>query len=242
MTFFGLRKLPSIESLRYVFAVMVIFMSFGAFLIPLGSIAQQDDLEPPETVEVSSPSRYTFRVRLSELADLKVKEGDAIDVGQVIADRSQDRDRLLVEKQRLELAITRLESHSVTPPLAPRPVPNNPALPSVNYDTYTVDIAQRITQLELAQQAIADQESLIQEISLLNEPLLVVHEKAKLEKLKVDAYTAQLDLDKAQANLKNAQAQREHQEYLSSLAIAYKSHQSEAFHSHDLSQSKASYP
>jgi hypothetical protein len=92
---FAYKKLPSTEPLRYLFSVVVIFMTFGAFLIPFGSIAQQDSPELPETAEASSPSRYSFRIRLSELDDLKVQEEDTIDVGQVIADRSKDRDRPL---------------------------------------------------------------------------------------------------------------------------------------------------
>ncbi|QCS49807.1 hypothetical protein FEK30_10355 [Picosynechococcus sp. PCC 11901] len=122
---FAAQKLKLSEPVRYLFSVIVIFMSFGAFLLPLGSIAQQqqdDELEVTEEIG-NSPSRYTFKVKLTELDDLKVKEGDTVAINQVIADRPQDRDRLLVEKQRLELAIARLETLKVIPPLAPVPFP-----------------------------------------------------------------------------------------------------------------------
>ncbi|WP_255447819.1 coiled-coil domain-containing protein [Picosynechococcus sp. PCC 11901] len=90
----------------------------------------------------------------------------------------------------------------------------------MSYETHKADIAQATTKLELAKLAVADQKSLIEEIAQLNEPLLVTHEKAKLETLKIDQQTAELELNKAIAALKDAQAQRQHQEYLSSLAIA----------------------
>ncbi|ACB00914.1 MULTISPECIES: hypothetical protein [Cyanophyceae] len=227
---FAAQKLKPSEPIRYLFSVMVIFMSFGAFLLPLGSIAQQqqdDELEVTEEI-ANSPSRYTFNVKLTELDDLKVKEGDTVEINQVIADRPQDRDRLLVEKQRLQLAIARLETLKVTPPLAPRAVPMTPELPPVSYETHKANIAQATTKLELAKLAIADQKSLIEEIAQLNEPLLVTHEKAKLETLKIDQQTAELELNKAIANLKDAQAQRQHQEYLSSLAIAERIERSNA--------------
>ncbi|ANV85751.1 hypothetical protein AWQ21_14550 (plasmid) [Picosynechococcus sp. PCC 7003] len=219
---FALQKLKPSEPIRYLFSVMVIFMSFGAFLLPLGSIAQQNEPEETEveSVVANSPSRYTFKVKLTELDDLKVKEGDEVSINQVIADRPQDRDRLLVEKQRLQLAIARLNTLEISRPLPPRTVPEVAGLPPVSYESHKANIAQATTKLELAKLAIANQKSLIEEISQLNEPLLVTHETAKLEALKVDQQTAQLELNKAVANLKDAQAQRQHQEYLSSLAIA----------------------
>ncbi|WP_099240912.1 hypothetical protein [Synechococcus sp. BDU 130192] len=118
------QKLNPSEPVRYLFSVMVIFMSFGAFLLPLGSIAQQEEKEVEPVEEIAnSPSRYTFKVKLTELDDLKVKEGDTVEINQVIADRPQERDYLLLEKQRLELAIARLETLKVIPSLAPVPFP-----------------------------------------------------------------------------------------------------------------------
>ncbi|ANV87111.1 hypothetical protein AWQ22_06345 [Picosynechococcus sp. PCC 7117] len=121
---FAAQKLKPSEPVRYLFSVIVIFMSFGAFLLTLGSIAQQEEREIDLVEEVSnSPSHYTFKVKFTELDDLKVKEGDTVKINPVIADRPQERDHLLLEKQRLELAIARLETLKVIPSLAPVPFP-----------------------------------------------------------------------------------------------------------------------
>ncbi|WP_030006321.1 hypothetical protein [Picosynechococcus sp. NKBG042902] len=124
MTIFAAQKLKLSEPVCYLFSVIVIFMSCGAFLLTLGSTTQQEEKKIDPVAKVSnSPSRYTFKVKFTELDDLKVEEGDTVKINQVIGDRPQDRDRLLVEKQRLELAIARLETLKVIPPLAPVPFP-----------------------------------------------------------------------------------------------------------------------
>lgn len=53
----------------------------------------------------TSPRRLTIKVSVAEPSDLKVKEGDRIKTGQLIADRSRERSRITSQKQQLTISL-----------------------------------------------------------------------------------------------------------------------------------------
>ena len=59
----------------------------------------------PETSSQYSRSRHTINLVLNELDELKVTEGQRVNVGDIISDRTSAREKLLAKKQRLETAI-----------------------------------------------------------------------------------------------------------------------------------------
>ena len=52
-------------------------------------------------------NRHTITLVLSQLSDLKVEEGQRINVGDIISDRTSERTKLQAKKQRLESSLTR---------------------------------------------------------------------------------------------------------------------------------------
>ncbi len=57
----------------------------------------------------STPNRHTITLTLNELSDLKVEEGQRINVGDIISDRTSERTKLQAKKQRLEDSLTRVK-------------------------------------------------------------------------------------------------------------------------------------
>ncbi len=52
-------------------------------------------------------NRHTITLVLNQLSDLKVEEGQRINVGDIISDRTTERTKLQAKKQRLEASLTR---------------------------------------------------------------------------------------------------------------------------------------
>ena len=75
-----------------------------------------NSISPPKqtTQPNEAPRRLTINVSVTDPDDLKVAEGDRISVGQLIADRGRERQRLEAQARQLDLTLQRLE-HSHYP-------------------------------------------------------------------------------------------------------------------------------
>ncbi|MEA5467219.1 hypothetical protein [Leptothoe sp. PORK10 BA2] len=91
------------------------------------AIAQQPNIitptTPPEQPKDEAPRRLTITVAVADPEDLKVAEGDLITAGDLIADRTRDRNRLEAQARQLALTLQRLEQSTITPPQPPQPPP-----------------------------------------------------------------------------------------------------------------------
>ena len=139
---------------------------------------------PPEqpTQPNEAPRRLTISVSVTDPDDLKVTEGDRISVGQLIADRGRERQRLEAQARQLELTMQRLEQSTITPPLPPA------TPPPIATPTYLEEIAA----IERAKADVDQAEALIsaknEELAYLGQlsnldPLVMEHETAKLAEL-----------------------------------------------------------
>ncbi len=152
------------------------------------AIAQQPSFvtptSPPEqpTQPDEAPRRLTINVSVTDPDDLKVTEGDRISVGQLIADRTRERQRLEAQARQLTLTLQRLESATITPPLPPA------TPPPIATPTYLEEIAA----IDRAKADVDQAEALIaakhQELDYLAQlpnldPLVMEHEQAKLAEL-----------------------------------------------------------
>ena len=152
------------------------------------ALAQQaitSELQPklPQPTQPSeAPRRLTINVSVTDPDDLKVTEGDLISVGQLIADRTRDRNRLEAQARQLDLALQRLEHSTITPPLPPA------TPPPIATPTYLEEIAA----IDRAKADVDQAEALItakhQEIDYLAQlpnldPLVMEHEQARLAEL-----------------------------------------------------------
>ena len=136
--------------------------------------------QPPQSTEV--PRRLTISISVTDPDDLKVTEGDRISVGQLIAARTRDRNRLEAQARQLDLTLQRLEHSTITPPLPPAtPLP-------IATPTYLEEIAA----IDRAKADVDQAEALIsakhQELDYLAQlpnldPLVMEHEQAKLAEL-----------------------------------------------------------
>jgi hypothetical protein len=147
---------------------------------------EQFPLSPPEqnaeTPVSNSPQRLTIRVTVADPEDLKVAEGDRVEVGQLIADRGRERRRLEVQQAQLQLSLQQLESSTVTAPAAPAQAP---AIASPTYLEQQAAIDRAKATVDMAEMAIANKQQEIDYLSALPnlDPLVLEHERVKLADL-----------------------------------------------------------
>ena len=110
--------------------------------------------EPLHPTTEDSPRRLTITVAITDPEDLKVKEGDRVEAGQLIADRTRERERLETQHQQLTLTLQKLQSSTTTPPQQPAPVPAMDALPNPSYLEEEAAIERAKVTVEQAEAAI----------------------------------------------------------------------------------------
>jgi len=108
-----------------------IFLSCAGTLIAIAAMpvrspdivtAQQSLEQPVEPVPVTSTrKRHTITVTVSSPEDIKVAEGDRITEGAVIADRTKEREKLIQQRDQLQLVINKAIQATPIPPPPPEP-------------------------------------------------------------------------------------------------------------------------
>jgi biotin carboxyl carrier protein len=177
---------------------------------------QAPAVQPPQpqlitTPPVSTQPRVlTFTLSLSEPDDLKVRQGDYVASGDVLADRTRERSGLQAQMQKTQISLQRIQAQQVLDPPQPLPVPPVSGLPPVFYGTQEASIRGIEDNIDLQKR----------KIDLLGTmrpsevpPAMREHEDRILEKL-------YRDLELAKAELKQAQEKRAFQEYEHSLSMA----------------------
>ena len=76
---------------------------------------------------------HKLSIQVIKPDDLKIKQGDSINVGQIIADRTDERQQLLVQQNQIELSIKQIESRKIIEPNKPKNVPEMATLPEANF-------------------------------------------------------------------------------------------------------------
>jgi biotin carboxyl carrier protein len=158
----------------------------------------------------------TFDLRhVAEPNDLKIKEGQQVKVGQIIADRELQRSRLSFQKQQLKISLTRLETANITPPAPPTATPTVNSLPPISYLEHEAAV-------EKTKAAIASVSSELdlkkQEIDYLSkvpnlDPVILEHERTKLAELQRNHTAAVREYQLAMGKLQSAKDSRKYQEY-----------------------------
>lgn len=190
-------------------------------LSPKSSISQL----PPSTIAVPSPAsthlpkRLTITVSVSQPDDLKIKEGQQLQVGELIADKGRERTRLEAQKSQLSLALQRLKTATITAPLPPARVPAIAALPTTQYLEQEFAIQRAKVTVSQAERSIGLKR---QEVAYLQglehlDPLIFEHEQAQLDQLQQQHEAAVREYQLAIGRLNTAQEARAHQEYEHSL-------------------------
>lgn len=180
--------------------------------IPLEIDNNRSKSSLPRTIEIS--------MKLFDVKDLKVKTGDKVKAGQVIGDRSLERDKLLFQKSQLQTQLSRLNVDNLYVPIL-----SIAKLPPANYQVEEINITLAENKLNDAKLQVSDR---IEKISKLQsvETLpqldidkIIQHERSILTNLEAEVKKAAIQVNLARANLALAQQNRQYREYLHQLEI-----------------------
>ena len=170
----------------------------------------------------NSPRRLTIKISVAEPGDLKVKEGEQVKTGQLIADRSRERRGLNSQKQQLTLSLQKLQSYAPFPPTPLQPVPAVKALPPTSYLEHEADLERAKVGISAVESEIETKKQEIAYLKKLSnlDPIILEHEQTKLKQLKLKHTAAVRDYQLAVGKLQSAKSQRAYQEYQASLEAA----------------------
>lgn len=165
-------------------------VSFLLMVTIAGCTAQAQTPTPSPTpttaTETDTPGqgkkRFKLTLTLSEPADLKVREGDAISTGQLLSDRVKDRERLEAQKRAIEFQIQRLKL-PIIKPLSPREAVPIPDLPAPSYLQEEAEVDRQSVEAEIAAKNRDNQQRMIDAIQTLDAdsvpPSTIEHERSK---------------------------------------------------------------
>lgn len=120
----------------------------------------------PSTSSSNLPRLLKVNFSLSSHKDLRVKQGDTVTAGEVLADRVEERSHLTGQRQALILAFNQIQARTITAPPAPMPVPTVKNLPPISYAEEEAAIRAAATTIVGAERALQ-----LQQESLKSEPL-----------------------------------------------------------------------
>jgi biotin carboxyl carrier protein len=158
----------------------------------------------------STPNRHTITLVLNQLSDLKVEEGQRINVGEIISDRTSEKAKLEAKKQRLVDSLTRAK------------LPLN--------ELKSVPVPQFQTELANLKQAQFNLDAIVQQINNFDQKIyhkdpwhVQVFESEKVQKLadlKRRELEASINVEKAIASLDEAKLNYQKQQYEHSLKVS----------------------
>lgn len=133
--------------------------------------------------DVQTPrKRFKLTLSLSEPQDLKVREGDVVNVGQLLSDRVKDRERLEAQKRQIEFQIQRLQLEIIKP-LPPRQAVPIPDLPPPSYLQEEAEVDRQSVDAEIAGKDRENQQRMIDALQTLEPGTVpastIPHEQSK---------------------------------------------------------------
>lgn len=215
------------------------FLLLTVFLFTLNSrqvddksstaVAQQANKVKPQNQDSDSdPNRRTLRINIAVANPnhLTVREGITLKKGDIIVQDLEERRRLELQKQSINLEINNLSSKPIQPPSSPTldllsfveeqevleqaklklrharlKLSNSSKSLSTEDPHKKADLQQSEASLQILEEKIKEQQSLILSMETAKmPPEVLIHEKKKLEKI-----IGQLSLQSAEVNFKNSQ-------------------------------------
>lgn len=177
-----------------------------------------DSIDTPRRVS-DNPSRIKIRVSISRRADLRVKVGEKIKAGDVIADRDKERNALILQRQQAEITLKRLQTlHRTKSEELQKPV-----IPDASFAESQAAIRRAQIFVEAAKRNIKLQKERLSQIENLPFPgdlsKIKQHETARLALLKGELLEAESNLALERAKLETAKANRNYSEQKDALEI-----------------------
>lgn len=154
----------------------------------------------PDSPELAAPSPASgsgklLKINLSVTSpeDLKVREGDIVGAGQVLADRDKERQQLESQKAQVQLALEKIKGATLIPPPVPLAVPEVRELPPLSHveeeaaiDAVRVALgqAQRNYELALSETALLTETAAVEAAQSEEE---AAQREVELQQRKLDA-------------------------------------------------------
>ena len=192
-----------------------IFLGLGVFLLFNSNI---ESLQANSTATNSKSSnttsqkrrRHTITLVLSQLSDLKVEEGQRINVGDIISDRTTERTKLQAKKQRLEASLTR----------ARLPLKELKSVPVPKFQSELAALKQAQFQLDTIVQQINNFDKKIYHKDPWHVRVFESEKVQQLAELKRQELAASIDVERAIAALDEAKLNYQKQQYEHSLKVS----------------------
>lgn len=173
----------------------------------------------PTATPTQRTGRFKLQLTLTAPEDLKVKEGDTVLVGQVLSDRTRERQRLENQRAQVEIQIERLKQSPIRP-LAPKQASEMASLPPPNLLQEVAEIDRlQLTFQQVEQRWLQQQQKLAVLDSMQAEipPSTIPHEQEVGRQRERDVKQAKSDLELAKAKLERAKSDYQREQYLNSL-------------------------
>ena len=213
---------------QLVLAVILIIIS-GCSKVPDPSLPSAQAQSTPSSSlpddgeEPGSSRNLKISVTVSSPDEIKVREGDMVTIGQVLADRAKQREQLNSNKALLKLRISKLSVPTIKP-LDRRPAPEISNLPAPTFLQQLTDIQAAELKLKQSQQKHNQQQRKIDMFSTLETgslpPQTIQHETEKLAEKQRDIDRTESELNAVKARLETAQQERRQHEYQHSLKLS----------------------
>ncbi|MDJ0902193.1 MAG: hypothetical protein QNJ55_25665 [Xenococcus sp. MO_188.B8] len=197
---------------------MKIYKLLGYLLLGIGAYAflnaNNTDLQANSTVTQEQTTyqrnRHTITLVLSQLSDLKVKEGQRINVGDIISDRTTERTKLQAKKQRLEASLTRVRL----------PLRELKPVPEPKFQTELAALKQAQFQLDSIVQQIDNYGQKFYHKDPWHIQVLESDKVQRLAELKRQELAASINVERAIAALDEAKLNYQKQQYEHSLKVS----------------------
>ena len=179
---------------------------------PVPEIPEEETLQQKQKRN-DIPRTLNISLTLTSPEDLRIKSGDAVEVGQILSDRVTERRSLLEKRQLLEISLQEV-SRPIPAPPEPLALPQMPELPAADFGTQEAAI-------EKAKLAVKEQAAIVRSQTEVIKSLgfagvdgdAVLHEQAKLTIAKLNQAQTEASLNSAIAALNSAKAERQYEEY-----------------------------
>lgn len=170
-----------------------------------------------------STRRFKVTVTLSEPQDLKVREGDVIQAGQLLSDRVNERARLDGQKKQIDFQLQRL-AQPIIEPLPPRKVPSIPELPNPSYLEEEANVDRQSVEAEISEKERENQQRLIDALKTLDPesipPSTLEHEAVKFAQKDRDFQKQIADKALAKGKLDKSKEKFGYEQYRHGLEIS----------------------
>lgn len=144
------------------------------------------------------PRTLKFSIQLSSPEDLKVKQGDQVQAGQLLADRTKERQKLELQQKQLQIGLDKIQTQKIIDPPIPSEIPGMLKLPNADYSVEIASIEKAKLKLQQIDAKLRQEEA----IALIPPDIL----SAKLEEAKEAEKEAQRQLE---LQIKKSEAVRE---------------------------------